>query len=158
MGPQYGSALNVNRCNCPLTEREDQYQVVNNWTKLISNHSVKFGGDLRYARNLRVPSDNNRTGILHFGTGPTSNPNLRQQGGLGFATFALGDVTNFQRFVSTSTNAKEFQKRFFFYGQDTWRATSKLTVNLGLRYEFYFPEIDQRPGQWLSTRFEYGLP
>ena len=145
-GPAYGSALNVNRCNCPLTEREDQYQVVNNWTKLISNHSVKFGGDLRYARNLRVPSDNNRTGILQFGTGPTSNPNLSQQGGLGFATFALGDVTNFQRFVSTSTNAKEFQKRFFFYGQDTWRATSKLTVNAGLRYEFYFPESINGPG------------
>jgi len=145
-GPQYGSALNANRCNCPLTQREDQYQVVNNWTKLISNHSVKFGADLRYARNLRVPSDNNRTGILQFGTGPTSNPNLSQQGGLGFATFALGDVTNFQRFVSTSTNAKEFQKRFFFYGQDTWRATSKLTVNAGLRYEFYFPESINGPG------------
>jgi outer membrane receptor protein involved in Fe transport len=145
-GPAYGSALNVNRCNCPLTQREDQYQVVNNWTKLISNHSVKFGGDLRYARNLRVPSDNNRTGILQFGTGPTSNPTLPQQGGLGFATFALGDVTNFQRFVSTSTNAKEFQKRFFFYGQDTWRATPKLTVNAGLRYEFYFPESINGPG------------
>ena len=37
----------------------------------------------------------------------------------------LGDVTNFGRYVSTSTNAKEFQKRTFFYGQDTWRATHK---------------------------------
>ena len=146
MGSQYGAGLNVNRCNCPLTEREDQFQVVNNWTKIIGNHSVKFGADLRYARNLRVPSDNDRTGILQFGTGPTSNPNLAQQGGLAFATFALGEVTNFQRFVSTSTNAKEFQKRFFFYGQDTWRATPKLTVNAGLRYELYYPETVNGPG------------
>ncbi len=119
-GAQYGSGLNVNRCNCPLTEREDQFQLVNNWTKIIGNHSIKFGADLRYARNLRVPSDSNRTGELQFDPGPTSNGSV---GGLGFATFVLGDVTNFSRYVSVSTNAKEFQKRFFFYGQDTWRLT-----------------------------------
>ena len=137
LGPQYGSGLNVNRCNCPLIEKEDQYQIVNNWTKIIGNHSIKFGGDLRYARNLRVPSDQNRTGVLQFDPGATSNGSA---GGLGFATFVLGEVTNFQRYVSTSTNAKEFQKRLFFYGQDTWRVTPNLTLNLGLRYEFYFPE------------------
>jgi hypothetical protein len=122
-----------------LTQREDQYQIVNNWTKIIGNHSIKFGGDLRYARNLRVPSDANRSGIFNFGTGPTSSP-VDQAGGLGFATFVLGQVTNFGRYASTSTNAKEFQKRFFFYGQDTWRFTPNLTLNLGVRYELYYPE------------------
>ncbi len=136
-GPQYGAGLNVDRCNCPLTQREDQYQIANNWTKTVGNHEVKFGADLRYARNLRVPSDNDRTGVLQFGTGPTSNGST---GGLGFATLALGQVTNFNRFVSTSTNAKEFQKRTFFYAQDTWRPTPKWTLNYGLRYELYFPE------------------
>ncbi|WP_348266758.1 TonB-dependent receptor [Edaphobacter paludis] len=138
-GPQYGAGLNVDRCNCPLTEREDQYQLVNNWTRVIGNHSVKFGADLRYARNLRVPSDNDRTGLLLFGTGPTSNGNNGTTG-LGFASFVTGNVTQFQRYVSTTTNAKEFQKRDFFYVQDTWRASPKLTLNLGLRYELYFPE------------------
>ena len=139
MGPQYGAGLNVDRCNCPLIEREDQYQIANNWTKTIGNHSVKFGADLRYARNLRVPSDNDRTGILDFGTGPTSNENDGASG-LGFASFVTGQVSQFNRYVSTSNNAKEFQKRDFFYVQDTWRASSKLTLNLGVRYEFYFPE------------------
>lgn len=137
-GPQYGAGLNINRCNCPLSEHEDQYQIVNNWTKTLGNHSVKVGADVRYARNLRVPSDNNRAGLLNFGTGPTSGGDATA--GLGFATFALGDVTQIQRYVSTSTNAKEFQKRTFFYVQDSWRATQKLTVNYGLRYEIYFPE------------------
>lgn len=137
-GPQYGSGLNVNRCNCPLSEHEDQYQVVNNWTRVLGNHEIKFGADLRYARNLRVPSDTNRTGALNFGTGITGGG--LSNAGLGFATFVLGDVTTFSRYVSTSTNAKEFQKRTFFYAQDTWRVTPKLTVNYGLRYELYFPE------------------
>jgi hypothetical protein len=138
-GPQYGAGLNVDRCNCPLIEREDQFQLANNWTRTIGNHSVKFGADLRYARNLRVPSDNDRTGIFDFGTGPSSNNNNGVTG-LGFASFLLGNTSQFNRYVSISTNAKEFQKRDFFYVQDTWRATQKLTLNLGLRYELYFPE------------------
>jgi hypothetical protein len=139
--PNFGDGLNINRCNCPLTEREDQGQVANNWTKILGNHSIKVGADLRYARNLRVPSDNNRTGLLYFNTGPTSDPaNTTAAGGLGFATLMLGEVTKIDRYVSTSTNAKEFQKRTFFYGQDTWRARRDLTVNIGLRWELYFPE------------------
>ena len=153
-GAQYGAGLNIDRCNCPLTEREDQFQFVNNWTKMIGNHAVKVGADLRYARNLRVPSDNDRTGLNNFGTGPTSNGT---SGGLGFATLALGDVTAYNRYASTSTNAKEFQKRDFFYAQDTWRATQKLTVNAGLRYEFYFPESVNAPGNGALLNLNTGF-
>ena len=153
-GPQYGSGLNINRCNCPLIEHEDQYQIANNWTKTLGNHSVKFGADLRYARNLRVPSDANRAGLLNFGTGPTSGGNPTS--GLGFATFLLGDVTTLNRYVSTSTNAKEFQKRAFFYAQDTWRATQKLTVNYGMRYEFYFPEAVNGKGNGALLNLDTG--
>ncbi len=152
-GAQYGAGLNVNRCNCPLTEREDQFQFVNNWTKVVRTHSIKFGVDLRYARNLRVPSDNDRTGINNFGPGPTSNGT---SGGLGFATYVLGDVTAFNRYASTSTNAKEFQKRDFFFVQDTWRATPKLTLNLGLRYELYFPESVNGKGNGALMNLDTG--
>ena len=62
----FGYGLGVNRCNCPLMEQEDQFQFVNNWTKIMGNHQIKFGGDIRYARNLRVPSDNHRAGELTF--------------------------------------------------------------------------------------------
>ncbi len=141
----YGDGLNINRCNCPLTEREDQFQIVNNWTMVHGNHTFKVGADLRYGRNLRVPSDNDRAGLLYFAPGPTANPTDNTDG-LGFATFMLGDVTSFNRYVSTSTNAKEFQKRTFFYGQDTWRVTKNLTLNLGLRWELYFPESVNGPG------------
>jgi hypothetical protein len=152
----FGDGLNVSRCNCPLVEREDQFQIVNNWTKIIKTHSIKVGADLRYARNLRVPSDANRTGILNFTDGPTSNPSLGNSGGNGWATFALGQVPSFARYVSTSTNAKEFQKRDFFYGEDTWRATPNLTLNLGLRYEFYFPESVNGPANGALMQYNDG--
>jgi hypothetical protein len=135
--PLYGDGLGVNRCNCPLTEREDQFQIINNWTRNIGNHAVKVGYDLRYGRNLRVPSDTDRAGELDFSGGPTSNGTT---GGLSMATFMLGEVTHFGRYVSTSTNAKEFQKRTFFYAQDTWHVNHKLTLNYGVRWELYFPE------------------
>ena len=64
--PNFGDGLNVGRCNCPLTESEQQFQFVNNWTKIKGNHQIKFGADIRYAMNLRVPSDANRTGELNF--------------------------------------------------------------------------------------------
>jgi hypothetical protein len=158
-GAQFGTGLNMNHCNCPLKEKEDQFQIVNNWTKTIGNHAVKFGADIRYARNLRVPSDADRTGVNNFGNGPTSGLDsmLNGIGGLGWATYILGDVTAFNRYASTSTNAKEFQKRDFFYAQDTWRATPKLTLNLGLRYEFYGPERVNGSGNGALLNLQTGF-
>ena len=133
----WGEGLNVGRCNCPLIEDENQYQGVVNVTKNWGNHSFKFGADIRSASNLRVPSDANRTGVLNFTKGVTSNAGT---GGLDVATFLLGDVNSMQRYVGTSLNAAEHQWRYFFYGQDTWRITPKLTMSYGLRWELYMPE------------------
>jgi hypothetical protein len=141
--PNFGDGLNVGRCNCPLTESEQQFQFVNNWTKIKGNHQIKFGADIRYAMNLRVPSDANRTGELNFDQYGTS---LAQTGGLVLGTFLLGDVNELQRFVSNSLDAAERQRRYFFYGQDTWRVTPKFTFNYGLRWEFYNPEYVNAKG------------
>jgi len=133
----WGDGLGVGRCNCPLTESEQQFQWVTNWTKIHGNHQFKFGGDFRYAMNLRVPSDAGRTGDYTFDYRTTSNAGV---GGLDWATFLLGDVTQVSRYVSTSLDAAERQHRMFYYGQDTWRITPKFTLNYGLRWEVYFPE------------------
>jgi Carboxypeptidase regulatory-like domain/TonB dependent receptor len=133
----FGDGLNVGRCNCPLIENEQQFQFVNNWTKIKGNHQIKFGADIRYAENTRIPSDTSRTGDLNFNADGTA---LAGAGGLSLATFLLGDVTSFGRFSSSSITAAGRQKRWFFYGQDTWRLTPKLTINYGLRWEIYSPE------------------
>jgi len=126
----FGDGLNIGRCNCPLTESEQQFQFVNNWTRTQGNHTIKFGADIRYAENLRVPSDASRTGLLNFDSGATSSAGSQ---GLALATFLLGDVTSFQRFVSTSLDAAERQKRWFFYGQDSWRVSPKFTLKKDMK-------------------------
>ena len=73
-------------CNCPLLESEQVFQLANNWTKIWGNHSIRFGGDIRYALNLRNASDYNRAGQLSFGNGST---------GTGIASVLLGYVDTF---------------------------------------------------------------
>ncbi len=164
-----GYALGNNtHCNCPLTQLERQYQFVDNITKIRGNHNFKFGADIRYAENLRVPSDNHRAGQLIFNdsyTGNVLSPGGSPQDGLAMADFLLGAVTSFQRYVSSSTDAEERQKRLFWYGQDEWHVTPKLTFTLGVRWEMVFPETVNGPknGAELNVNtaqmdvFGYGL-
>ncbi len=150
----FGNGLNVARCNCPLEQNEQQFQFVNNWTRSQGNHQIKFGADIRYAENLRVPSDQSRAGLLYFDVGGTSNAGVQ---GLSLATFLLGDVSQFQRYVSTSLNAAERQKRWFFYGQDSWRISSKFTMTYGARWEIYFPETVNAKGNGGFANLDQGV-
>jgi outer membrane receptor protein involved in Fe transport len=145
-GFNFGSGLGVNRCNCPLDEQEKQFQFVGNVLKTWGNHTFKFGIDIRRAYNLRVPSDNHRSGELSFSENRTGkvvdgpNGKVLQAKGLGLATFLIGDVTFFKRFVSTSTDAAERQWRHFYYAEDTWRLTPKFTLAYGLRLDVINPQ------------------
>jgi hypothetical protein len=133
----FGYALGFARCNCPLRQNERQFQFVNNWTNLRGNHTFKFGADVRRALNLRIPSDRHRAGELQFNAARTSGPT---GGGSALASFLLGDVSSFERYVSTIVDAEERQNRLFVYGQDNWRVTRKLTINGGVRWEIYRPQ------------------
>ena len=121
----------------PVRQREDQFQFTNNWTRIMGNHTLKAGADLRYGRENRQESFDSRTGNMSFSAGPTS---LNGVGGLGMASFVLGRVSSFTRDVAQVLSPKENQWRTFYYGQDTWRIGQKLTVNFGLRWEIYYPE------------------
>ncbi|HEX8090916.1 MAG TPA: hypothetical protein VF762_18795, partial [Blastocatellia bacterium] len=142
-GFNFGSGLGVNRCNCPLDQQEKQFQWVGNLLKSSGSHTFKFGVDVRRAYNLRVPSDAHRAGELSFSARRTGGAGAE---GLGLATFLIGDVTRFRRYVSTSTDARERQWRHFYYGQDTWRATQKLTFTYGLRLDVINPQTVNEPG------------
>ncbi len=159
-GYSLGYALGANQCNCPLTQTETQYQFIDNVSKTFGKHNFKFGADLRYATNLRVPSDSHRAGELTFNgtlTGDVLTEGNGPTAGIGLASFLLGDVSSFQRYVSSSTDAMEHQKRFFWYGQDEWRPNPKLTINIGLRWEMIFPESVNGAGNGATLNLSNGL-
>jgi Carboxypeptidase regulatory-like domain/TonB dependent receptor len=149
---RFGYSPAVNSCNCPLREHEQQFQWVNNWTMASGKHSFKWGADIRLLQNFRLASDRRRAGHLVFSANTTSStgPGTRT-GGLSLATFLFGAVSSFDRFYANpenpaAFNAGERQKRWFFYGQDTWRVLPRLTINFGLRWEIYFPQTVTRDG------------
>ncbi|HMI50912.1 MAG TPA: TonB-dependent receptor [Candidatus Saccharimonadales bacterium] len=107
------------------------YQVVDNVTLIKGKHSFKVGGDIR--RLLDDATTNNWPfGNLNF-TGDLS--------GDAAADYMLG----VPRTVLTPEGVpitKARQWRFAFYGQDDWKVTPKLTLNLGLRYDLFLPPKD----------------
>lgn len=132
----------ANHCNCPLDMTEQEFGFINNWTRELGRHSIHMGAELLWLHQLRIPSDTNRSGELAFSQGRTAlgTSGGGTSAGLGLASFLFGDVSSMSRYFSTATDAAETQPRTFFYVQDNWRVTDKLTLNLGGRWEIYFPE------------------
>jgi hypothetical protein len=98
-----GYSLAADSCACPLREREQQFQFVNNWTRITGKHIIKWGADFRFLQNFRLDSSRPPTGYFDF------SPNTT---GLGLATFLIGDVTaGFDRTISSPSvvNASEDQ-------------------------------------------------
>lgn len=153
-GFQFGYALGINQCNCPLKETENHFQFVNNWTKTDGNHSFAWGIDIRRLQQQRVPSDNHRSGEITFNDAATGNADVDNIGvtsgattGGALASFLLGVPNQFVRyFTGGGYHAGLRQTRFFLFAQDSWRLTPKLTLNVGLRYENYLPQAAASPG------------
>jgi hypothetical protein len=152
-GFDFGYSLGVNQCNCPLSETENHFQWVNNWTKTIRNHSIKFGVDVRRAQQQRIPSDSHRSGEISFNDSSTGDPALDQLAagqastGAALGSYLIGLPSSFGRYYTGSNYYPGLrQTRLFLFAQDSWRATQKLTVNYGLRWENYLPQTAAKPG------------
>lgn len=124
-------------------------------TRTAGNHTIRFGGDFRYAMQLRSASDINRTGVLSF-TQTTTSLGATGAGGLDLGTALLGYVSSFERFLVYNDKAASRQKRLALYGQDTWRVTPKFNFTYGLRWEMTYPETVNAPGNGGFTNLSTG--
>jgi outer membrane receptor protein involved in Fe transport len=152
-GFNFGYALGINQCNCPLKETENHFQIVNNWTKQFGNHALKWGADLRRGLQQRIPSDSHRSGEISFNDSTTGNAKAdtlaagQASTGSALGSFLIGDPSNFARyFTGAGFHPGLEQTRLFFFGQDSWRITPRLTLNYGLRWEDYLPQKAVKPG------------
>ncbi len=118
----------------PSHEVQNTYGVSENLTWVRGNHSFKFGTDIRSEEfTIFQPAD--PRGTLDFGPGLTDNPANQFTGGSGFASFLVG-LSDFAS-INNLHNIDYHHQVYAFYGQDDWRVTPRLTLNLGLRYELF---------------------
>lgn len=148
-----------------------QYTVTDNAVWARGNHSVKFGGQAQFFRltPFGPPSFSNSTiPTLTIGTGPATPSLLASQFPGGISATQLGTANSLLALLGGFVNSAEVtfnaisptsgfiqgstpQNRLHFenysaYVEDSWRATPRLTLNFGLRYELYSPirEADRR--------------
>ncbi len=118
-------------------------QFIDNVSWLRGNHSLKFGLDARFTQNFAGTSHTAR-GSLSFNGQFTSQVPGRGAGPA-LADLLLGQTSSAQL---TTLLQGDFRNRFYgYFLNDTWRATRKLTLNLGLRYELQSPPWEHNNNQ-----------
>ena len=116
-----------------------------NWTK--GRHNFTFGGDFR----AHQVNSHSGSGALSFNfiNNTTGAPaaSYNNQVGFGFASFLLGDVTTAS--ASTPFDLYGRQKSMSLFAQDNYKVTSKLTLSLGLRWNYTF-RFHEKYGHWAN--------
>ncbi len=128
----------------PTREYENVIQVLDNMSKQIGNHSIRFGVNIERIR-VQTTQPVDPKGTLTYDGKFTQDPLNSGDSGYGAADFLLNSA-------DTSSVANIFtahNQRFYegYYFQDNWKATPNLTVNLGLRYEYVQPIKDLNGAQ-----------
>jgi hypothetical protein len=129
-----------------------QYQDTLSWTR--GKHALKFGGDVRWTEsNFNYDFYNN--GSFDFGTYYTNTGNA-------LADFVGGFTDNYYQFSNAVYGIRSHQ--LYFFAQDAWKLTKRLSLDYGMRYEYNSPQEDPRneiigwyPGQQ-STKFPGAPP
>src|SRR5215510_6877654 len=125
--------------NLPQDRRDNTYQFVDNLIWVRSAHTLKFGVDVRrFQSNLYFISQGR--GIFNFNT--PANSTTVPTSGYPFADLLLGIPTSTQRNPrgpSTYSRTSSFN----VYAQDDWKVNSRLTLNLGLRWELNTPMTEK---------------
>jgi hypothetical protein len=132
----------------PWIRTETNIDVVNHWTKIVRNHTFKFGVDLRRIHDdLLQDQTFSPRGLFTFSETNTSvnqtgvATNIANQ----MASFLMDEPSQTGRDINTYFPA--FRAWWFFaFAGDKWQVTPKLTMDLGLRWEFYPPATPAKSG------------
>ncbi len=131
----------------PWDRAEANIDLVDNWTKILGNHTIKFGTDLRRIRDDLFSTNNQSLrGSINFAENQTSIPGASTSWGNDVASLLLDQPSQVGRDIAFSTSPAYRQWWFFAFAGDKWQVTPKLTVDIGVRWEFYPPATPQFAG------------
>jgi hypothetical protein len=118
----------------PSIEKQNSFVFTDNLTWIRGRHSLKFGTEVRIEQFTIFQPAASR-GALVFGNDFTDNPAAPGTGGSSFATMLLGVADGGG---ITSLHNIDYRRQIYAgFTQDDWKATERLTLNLGLRYEVF---------------------
>jgi hypothetical protein len=132
-----------------MDRQEGVHHLTGSMTKVTGGHTLKVGAETR--RNfLDYAQPGYPSGRFDFGRGITCKDRFTcgSTEGNGVATMLLGWGTGNQFHIDPKVFARSAY--YGFFAQDDWKLTSKLTLNLGLRYDFDVPrwETLNRQSYW----------
>lgn len=123
----------------------DRYELKASLSAIKGKHTYKFGG-IWGATTFHSHQESRATGVYRFGKGFTQGPDPFRSGpesGFGFATFLLGNPTDGTH-NPAELHSSNFQQYFGLYFQDDYRATSRLSLSFGIRYDHLVPRTERR--------------
>lgn len=136
-----------NNPNGNFSQTGNVYQGQDTYSKIVGQHTLKFGADVRNQRLHQLYFYDISGGYQFFGGGPND---------VGYSTlvpnYLLGLPDSFFEGSAGAVDARSTQ--FDLFAQDSWKLRTNLTLNYGLRWEFDTPYEDAgrriqsfRPGQ-----------
>jgi hypothetical protein len=149
-GTAYGGGFTVNTGYFPWQNSNPTYSYRDNITKTLKNHTLIFGASSIFAQK-NEPSVGNNQGTYTFNTSSAVST------GNAFADLLIGNIAQFSQ---TSAQPKYYNRYKIVepYFQDNWRATSRLTLNMGLRLSLFgtYEDISDQsgnfePGAWSAA-------
>ncbi|MGH9632769.1 MAG: TonB-dependent receptor domain-containing protein, partial [Bryobacteraceae bacterium] len=132
-----------------MDRQEGVHHVTGSMTKVLGGHNIKVGAEYRFFR-LDYSQPGYPSGQFSFGRDVTCADRFTCPGnqGNGLAGMLIGWPTGNQFHIEPKAFSRSAYWGFYF--QDDWKVTSKLTLNLGLRYDFDVPrwETENRYSYW----------
>lgn len=124
-------------------QQNNTYQFSDTLSWITGKHAFKFGGAWIRGRTFQVPPDQAYgQGMFNFLANQTASPTAVGTTGYSFASFLLGGVNDSRRDYYIDRGVNNIFEYSAFFAQDDWKITSKLTLNLGVRWEIFVPRTD----------------